>query len=227
VIDALEAANDNSERPKRVGKVTHYLSWTWIYRASVFISAIRQWVQTNKLDPEKTFIWCCFFCNDQWENQDLTTEKLEETFDTKIACAGHMITMLDTWENPANFTRVWCVYEQYLAIRHGIPVDTILPKKGEESFEEELEKGKEGLKRVMDGLNKIDVEQCVAYNERDQELLKEKIRESPGFKYVDDTVRRGIMDWCTTRLRGYFENQLTTNLPSDQEGAPQANSTRA
>merc|ERR1712070_1110671 len=46
--------------PRRYrGPCTHFLSWTWCYKVSVFQDALWSWVELDKLDPENIFLFCC------------------------------------------------------------------------------------------------------------------------------------------------------------------------
>ena len=105
IVDALAQEG-------KADKATHFLSWTWSYRTSMFVASIRTWKQTNKLhkDASQLFIWCCFFCNNQdrlLKAANHNAEDLDSMFENRLRTAGSMIAMLDTWNNPGYYSRVW------------------------------------------------------------------------------------------------------------------------
>ena len=53
---------------------------------------------------------------------------LAETFGQRLQKAGRMIILLDTYDKPHYTTRVWCIYETYIATARDIRIDVALLK---------------------------------------------------------------------------------------------------
>ena len=64
------------------------------------------------------------------------------------------------------------IYEQFRALSFDIPVQMILPPGSSQSLIEEIEKGKEGIARVISALKRIDSEHAKAFYPSDEEKVK-------------------------------------------------------
>ena len=220
VVDAFD-----QEGKGKAGRSTHFLSWSWGYPVfTVFKAAIRKWMKDKKLDPDKTFIWVCFFCNNQYRIDKENADNLQEVFMGRVKSIGKVVAMLDTWENPIYFTRVWCVFEQFVAFLLGIEGDFIMPEDQSESFKNallsdpvlrqmiELEEGAQGalnhaaaLTHVKMSLTQINVREAQASHPPDAIKVKGYIECSlGGFARVNTTVKRGMVQWCVNRARELF-----------------------
>jgi len=104
---------------------THFLSWTWKYSLQQVRSALETF-QENLVGP--CYFFMCFFANNQYriliEESNSGTDNLEEVFETNLKRIGKMVAMLDTWDQPTYLTRVWTVYEQFVASTIQIEVDS-------------------------------------------------------------------------------------------------------
>ena len=67
----------------------------------------------------RCYFFMCFFANNQYrilvEESSNGSDHLEEVFETNLRRIGKMVAILDTWDQPAYLTRVWTVYEQFVA----------------------------------------------------------------------------------------------------------------
>ena len=64
-------------------------------------------------------------------------------------------------------------------------MEMILPPRGDESFKEELEKGRVGLRRVMECLANIDVKSAEASYPQDKAMVKDLIEKVRHNYYSD------------------------------------------
>ena len=73
--------------------------------------------QHNLIGP--CYFFMCFFANNQYrilvEESSTGSENLEEVFESNLKRIGKMVAILDTWDQPTYLTRVWTVYEQFVA----------------------------------------------------------------------------------------------------------------
>lgn len=120
---------------------------------------------------------------------------------------GRVIALLDTWEDPVYVTRVWCVYEQYVATSLKIPVEMILPPEAARGFHDALQNT--GIKVVADSLTNVDVENAKASHPEDEKKVKALIRSGIGYNAVNTEVRNSMINWVqvqfilyVTSLRG-------------------------
>jgi hypothetical protein len=52
--------------PQHRGECTHFVSWVWGYKLSIVTDSLREWTRRANLDPAKTFLYMCFFVNNQF-----------------------------------------------------------------------------------------------------------------------------------------------------------------
>ena len=61
----------------------------------------------------------CFFANNQYriivEGSKAGSDNLEDVFEKNLKRIGRMVAILDTWDQPVYLSRVWTVYEQFVA----------------------------------------------------------------------------------------------------------------
>merc|ERR1711871_1388385 len=114
------------------GRCTHFLSWTWGYKVSLVQEAVLNWTLAFILSQKATFLYCCFFCNNQYrilvEGTGAGSENLEDVFEQRLTSIGRVVALLDTWDTPRYLTRIWTIYEQYTAAKLDIEVTMILPE---------------------------------------------------------------------------------------------------
>ena len=80
---------------------------------------------------QNVFFYMCFFANNQYrmivENSSNGSDNLEDVFESNLKRIGCMIAILDTWDQPVYLSRVWTVYEQFVASRLQIEVRVSFP----------------------------------------------------------------------------------------------------
>ena len=61
------------------------------------------------------------------ENSSNGSDNLEDVFESNLKRIGCMIAILDTWDQPVYLSRVWTVYEQFVASTLQIEVRVSFP----------------------------------------------------------------------------------------------------
>ena len=99
----------------------YFLSWTWRYTLSQVRSALRAFQQdiADHSASNRISLFMCFFVNNQFriivEGCTTGSSGLETVFENNLRRIGRMVAILDTWEQPVYLTRIWTVYEQFVA----------------------------------------------------------------------------------------------------------------
>ncbi|CAE7758134.1 Caln1, partial [Symbiodinium pilosum] len=201
IVDALD--DDCS------GRVTHFISWCWRYTLKDFVSAVNGWLKKTGADPALSFLWVCFFCNNQYriiqEATQTGSHELKSVFESHLAKAGRMLVLLDSIVSPAYITRAWCIFESYVCIEQNIPMTIILPSSAETFFMDAVARGQiDTLNRALDAL---DVRDAKASQRADEDLIKRLILTSIGFDAVNQAVRSRLEDQLTTLFRQMLTRQ--------------------
>ena len=130
-------------------------------------------------------------------------DNLEEIFESRLKKCGRMVALLDRWEQPADskttyITRIWCIFEQYTALKLGIPVEFILPKDESTAFTNALQSN--GLRFIKEKLSAIECRNAIASNPQDQEKVRHLIESEYGYDNVNHTVKARFVKWCSEAL---------------------------
>ena len=189
---------------------THFLSWAWGYSVSQVRSAMRSWMDQSKLAPCSTFLYMCFFVNNQYrilldrEGAGSREFSLGEVFEENLQRIGRMVALLDHWDQPAYLSRIWTIFEQYTAVVLEIEVTFILPQAAGESLLQEIRKGEEGILMVRESLCNVDAETAGAWCLEDEKHVKRIIEQSIGFEKVNEKVQELMIAWVATMVKDYL-----------------------
>ncbi|CAE7498248.1 wdr5 [Symbiodinium natans] len=191
------------------GPATHFLSWAWSYRMKTVVLALRHWSQdsSNSIKPDQTFIWICFFCNNQErilnEKSQEGSDDLETTFQSRLRSIGHVLVLFDDWSKPAYLTRVWCIFETFVAVRSDICYTLIFPPESAESMHGALQRGMH--LEVTKDWSSIDVAHATASRPVDEEKVKGIISRTSSFDEVNSVVKDHLINWFKKQFQAVFE----------------------
>ena len=189
IVDALEAS-------QRSGRATWFLSWVWSYKFSTVLGALRRWWNRHHDATGDVcgdvYIWWCVMVNNQFrmleEGQTAETTNLFDVFGRQLAGIGKMLMCLDKIKGGTYTTRIWCIFEVFVACRHTIPTTAILPQ---------LDLDEDGIETLQELARqcRVDAQSAEASVEEDAVAIKQRIMEDQGsFKFVNQTVEKEL--WC-------------------------------
>ena len=153
---------------------SHFMSWTWRYSLSEVQSALR--IFQRSVEESKVFFYMCFFVNNQFriilESTGIGAEDLEAVFESNLKRIGRVVAILDTWDNPMYLTRIWTVYEQFMATKLEVPVTFVMPDTAMHSAQEQMLQGEVGMRRITEALCNADSENAEAWMKEDEIKVK-------------------------------------------------------
>ncbi|CAK8990523.1 unnamed protein product [Durusdinium trenchii] len=176
---------------------SHFMSWTWKYSLRQVRSALEmlQHSRGTGTDPTGTGVsfFMCFFVNNQYrlivEECANGSDNLEDVFEGHLKRIGRMVAILDTWDQPVYLSRVWTVYEQYVASTIGVQVQFVLPKNVADRLRHQIAYVPAGIEDIIESLCQVDSEQAKAWK------LEDEIKDTVGFKHVDMHVTDVMITW--------------------------------
>ncbi|CAE7252254.1 unnamed protein product [Symbiodinium sp. CCMP2592] len=195
---------------------THFMSWTWRYHLSQITSALDMHRKSmSELMPEDIFFYMCFFVNNQFriivEATGSGSDNLEDVFESNLRRIGRMIAILDTWDEPVYLTRIWTVYEQFVASKTGIEVSFAMPQQASESLELEVGRGSDGIGRVTQSVRRVDAANARAWKEDDEIKVKRLIQQTVGFKQVNTHVIGVMVRWFGKVVRDKVQRDVDSH----------------
>ncbi|CAE8588631.1 unnamed protein product [Polarella glacialis] len=213
IVDVLHKTSGAS-------RATHFMSWSWDYKVSVLLSALRRWENQGTGDHGQTSLWICFFVNNQYrillEKAAMGSDDLGSVFAARLQACGRVLVLLDKLKDPVYVKRVWCVFETYQATRLKVPLQVILPEEAYSSLKADLRGGR--LDEVTKSLTEVNVEDAIAWSKDDEVRIKQEIRETIGYEQVNGAVKAFLSTWVVD----CFHHILTDSLEPDTQGAEAA-----
>ena len=175
---------------------THFMSWTWKYTLQQVQSAL-QMFGDGLVGP--CYFYVCFFVNNQFrillEQIASGSDNLEAVFEDNLKRIGKMVAILDTWKRPVYLTRIWTVFEQFVASTLQIEVQFVMPKATAKQLQGEIASGSEGIDRVINALSEVDSARAEAWKLEDEVKVKSMIQDTVGFRNVDAHVTDVMTTW--------------------------------
>lgn len=182
---------------RRAGRANRFLSWAWRYKKNMVLQALRIHVHRTGLNPEEIYLWWCWFCNNQFrillEKESRSPEELQQVFGDTLKSVGRMWMCLDRIKDSFYTSRIWCVFELYIATTTDVPCDVIMDTESKEAghlgeIHESVDDSISGLVQACS----VDVAKAQASHEDDEIAIKRLIQEKSSFNTVNRTVERQL-----------------------------------
>ena len=196
---------------------THFMSWTWKYTLSEVKSALQVYSSTRPTAVKDVFFFMCFFTNNQFriivEEMTAGSADLGGVFETHLRRIGQMVAILDTWDQPVYLSRVWTVYEQFVASTLEIPVTFAMPESSITHLRSQLSLGSSGIDHITKSISCVDSERAEAWKEEDEKKVKALIQETVGFQHVNSHVAEVMSGWIGDVMQSMFR-ELIDDAPA-------------
>mmetsp|Transcript_70782 Transcript_70782/g.162277 ORF Transcript_70782/g.162277 Transcript_70782/m.162277 type:complete len:486 (-) Transcript_70782:351-1808(-) len=180
----------SSRDQNAVSDATHFISWTWRYPVSKFLATLAEYCRAYQYDTSKTFVWICFFCNDQFEWLSGGSSDGVAAFGRMLQHIGKVVCVVDDFvaARAAYFSRVWTVFEVFTAFTNGIEVDLALMVDSRQRLM------KESLSSLKTALV-VDVMSAQATDPNDEQRIKMLISaQDGGADKTNQTVKQLFVD---------------------------------
>ena len=182
---------------------THFMSWTWRYTLGELTSALRMFQAGEVMESVHFFM--CFFINNQYrilvEESTTGSADLEQVFEVNLKRIGRMVAILDAWHQPVYLSRVWTVFEQFVASKLDIPVQFVMPASSALSLQQTIRRGDAGIEQITESLSAVDSQKAKAWCQEDEIKVKSLIQESVGFAHVNRHVSRVMLKWVREMVK--------------------------
>jgi len=185
-VDAVHESSPESTAP-----ATIMLSWSWGYSVRIVVGALSRWCRTSGLDPKQVFVWQCALCNNQFRVQERRSrgewesfETFKHMFETRMDHTKRILSPMAPWDSPKNLSRIWCVFEIYMALQRGHQFEVILPDEEDDKFQHALETS--GMQPIWDLFGKVDIQQADAAAEADKHNILRLVDSNLGSQNFSD-----------------------------------------
>jgi hypothetical protein len=190
-----------------------FLSWVWSYTLLTFQEALSLWIEQSRdnIDKDNAFFFVCFFCNNQYRILDESSngsDDLETVFEARLLSCGKVIALMDDWQRPVYSTRIWTIYEQFVAAKLEVPTEIILPRTASSSLLEQFMRGASGIAEVSKALGDVQSKNAMASREADEIKVKSLIEASVGFDAVDNKVVSRLIACAMQQVQEHLDQNI-------------------
>ena len=181
---------------------TAFLSYAWGYKLAEVVETLVDWCSGEDGNGVTgTWIWMdCFTLNQH--RIDLgnaaTPEELQEVFGVRVTGIGHMVVMLDPWDNPGYVKRAWCLFELYTAIqsRDEVHIDVVLSPTQAQAFRDRINRDGSDAGAIDGALASVKSEAATATMPADLEAIQALIQKTAGGNAtIDGVVKQFLRRW--------------------------------
>jgi hypothetical protein len=137
---------------------------------------------------EQTYVWLDIFCVNQHSRNPYDGGLQAFSFDplrNAIVESDHVRMFLETWDDPATLSRVWCLDELRTALLLGKEVRICMPAKQMQTFRQVATVAE--IERVV---QRIDIEQASATFPKDRINVLKTVEDSVGKQALNDFCRQ-------------------------------------
>ena len=200
------------EGEDHVGQATHMLSYCWEYTIGDIVDTLTNYCHTHELDPKRTYIWICCLC----VNQHMVIFESEfsnylRRFGERVKRIGTLLIMMAPWKAPINLTRVWCIYEIFIAHTSGCKLDIVMLLIEKSSLEQDIITEGGGINALYELFGNTKIQNAKASVEEDKLNILESIESNVGCQVLNDQVNQLLRGWMQRVLVKLVEDKEKTN----------------
>lgn len=174
--------------PQHKGRATHFVSWKWSYSLDDVCSSLQTWrLQNRTVDPASTYLWMCFFTNNQFRVMD-SMDSMDPSARLKqhLQHIGRALVMFDSFCKPIFVERAWCIFEMAHFLKGNLTVEFTVPARV-------LTEGKQmPVEQLMSQVQALDSSNCTAPLRDDEDYVRKFVNEVCGFDAVNQEIRLGL-----------------------------------
>eukprot|EP00931_Biecheleriopsis_adriatica_P017124 TRINITY_DN12386_c0_g1_i3.p1 TRINITY_DN12386_c0_g1~~TRINITY_DN12386_c0_g1_i3.p1 ORF type:complete len:1108 (-),score=207.34 TRINITY_DN12386_c0_g1_i3:86-3298(-) len=184
IVDALEHKGDS-------GPANLFFSWVWEYDLELVLDSLQKFEKKTSRSAKDTHLWWCFFSNNQFrilgEISEKTTHELAAVFGQFLRSVGRMLMCFGDVETAKYASRIWCIFEVFVARENDIPCEVLLPHRSRLSYAT----NSMTLEDLVASC-KVDTEKARATSPKDEYEIKELIRTESSFEKVNELVQGSL-----------------------------------
>ncbi|KAJ1619571.1 hypothetical protein T492DRAFT_915886 [Pavlovales sp. CCMP2436] len=137
-------------------------------------------------------VWFCALINNQHETGSMTYDFLEGEFRRNVESVGRVVLVFAPWSAPITLTRAWCLFEIFVCVQRGIPLEVIMPAAQLIDFATALV---DDFDSVALALSKIALDEAEATKPEDKANIMRAVEASVGLGKLDKQVLRELRAW--------------------------------
>ena len=176
--------------------IDQFLSNSYSIYSALFVELFTKYIKA-------ALVFMSFFVGNQlrvFVDEYVSDLPIDVDTDTRLAEFGQLVTIIDTWKNPINFSRPWCVYELFVAAKHDIPITIVTSKDDLDSLRVAMqhERGMQDVAKFLVGVNLQEIE---TWRPEDKVKIRSVIQATLGFEGLNKKIQQACADFLATTFR--------------------------
>jgi hypothetical protein len=195
-----------------VGEVTHMLSYSRAYSICDIIDTLTDFCRTRRLDPRRTYVRICCLCVNQ--HRVVAHSALEKSgiwgpavivdffaiFGERGKRIGRVLAMMAPWKVPVYLSRIWCIYEFFMAHTNGCKVDIVMPPEEKSSSEKDIMPQGGGIDELYEMHQNTEVHTAKASVDKDRPEILKRVESTVGYQMLNNQVNHLLCGWMQHAL---------------------------
>ena len=206
-----------------VGPAGYMLSYSWGNRIGDIVDVLMNFCETKNLDPKRQYVWIdCLVRNQHRVVEAQQTGKsglgnFEDELKDLLTQCGHMLALMAPWKKASYLTRIWCIYEMYMANQLDCIVDILMPQRERDSLEEDLFFNQKGVDNLYKALADTRIENAQATYDAERHRILGLIDKKFGCSNLNNSVNDCLRIWVRKAIKDIIDFKLSdTNYRNKQ-----------
>ncbi|KAJ3041418.1 Kinesin light chain 3 [Rhizophlyctis rosea] len=199
----------STESPSDIGTANWFISHCWQYTFLDVLDSIISFFQ--KHGTSGVVLWFDLFSVPQHGRSQIAVEWLKTTFMDAISSIQNVLMIITPWDKPITLTRAWCIFELYATVATKSNFHVSLPPAEIFDLRSALTLN---ISRIHGLAASINTEASEASNADDLIAIQEAIRETVGFKALDDLIIGELYNWIIAAVETKMEEDRQKGLNS-------------
>jgi len=187
---------------KHIGPSNLALVTSWKNTLRDIVDTLVGHCKDHDLDPEQTFVWVDFLCNNLHaaaEDKTLDDNMLQRMARNKES-GVEIVVVISPWNKPLCLTQVWNMFELYKANENDCKIHFAMPPEEKTNMLRTAVFNEEGFGKILDAVRAINLEKAETSDIIDKDQILKIIDEDPGFYEVNEWLKDWVKDKVVDEL---------------------------
>jgi len=203
-----------------VGKADIMLSYAWGDSIGDIVDTLVGYCTEANLNQKNTFVWICCLCSNQHSDKIVPLDNFRLVFDWRMKEIGHVLVVMAPWQSPTYLTRVWCLFEIFMATENGCNVTITMPTRERNKFMSSMRSdgGVDQVSNLFTALGSIDITKADALQESHRKNILHLIKNEVGYDNFNVKVSGLMRKWALGVVQAFtIYEQVIENDHSSTE----------
>ncbi|KAF0697600.1 Aste57867_11728 [Aphanomyces stellatus] len=187
-----------------------FVSHAWSYAYLDVVDALTAFFdEQDEVVGDDVAVWFCMFNNNQHlvRNQIQPFEFWVDSFQSALKAIKNVVMVLSPWNNPTTLTRMWCVFEIYVAIATDARFEVAMAKTQKQAFLEDIEHDEAHFNKMLGTIKSEQSQTAVASDSDNITRLMQDAKIS--FTDLDRMLFNVLEDWMIRTLQVQIDGSVS------------------